>query len=41
VRGRLIIPPGDVLGLSLITVAGTTPLFIMGVAWHEVELDLE
>jgi hypothetical protein len=41
VRGRLIVPPGDVLGLSLITVAGTTPLFIMGVAWHEVELDLE
>lgn len=41
VRGRLIVPPGDVLGVSLITAAGTSPLFILGAAWHEVELDLE
>jgi hypothetical protein len=41
VRGRLIVPPGKVLGLSLFAASGTTQVFILGATWHEVELDLE
>jgi hypothetical protein len=41
VRGRVIVPPGKVLGLALVTNVGTSPLFIMGATWHEAELDLE
>jgi len=41
VHGRIIVPPGKVLGLSLLAPAGTTPLYLAGCTWHEVELDLE
>jgi hypothetical protein len=41
VHGRIIVPPGKVLGISLVAPAGTTPLYLAGVTWHEVELDLE
>jgi hypothetical protein len=41
VRARIIIPPSKLLGLSVFSGAGTTPLFLFGVNWHEIEADLE
>lgn len=41
VRGRIILPPGKLLGLQTLSGAGTAPLFMYGVNWHEIELDLE
>jgi hypothetical protein len=41
VKGKVIVPPGKVLGLSLLAPAGSSPLFIAGVTWYESELDLE
>jgi hypothetical protein len=40
-QGRVIVPPGQLLGVALLAPAGTTPLYIVGANWHEVELDLE
>lgn len=41
VAGRIIIPPGKVMGLTMLANAGTAPLYIPLVNWHEEELDLE
>jgi hypothetical protein len=41
VRGRIIVPPGRVLGLSLLAATGSTPAYNAGITWHEIELDLE
>ena len=41
VRGRVIVPPGKILGLALLAGTGTASYFVASVTWHEVELDLE
>jgi hypothetical protein len=41
VRGRIIVPPGKVLGLTLFAATATTQVFLLFATWHEVELDLE
>lgn len=41
VKGRMIIPPGQGLGLTVFAGAGTTPLFVPSLAWVELESDLE
>jgi len=40
-HGRLIVPPGKLLGLSIMAINTSAVLYIAGVTWHEVELDLE
>ena len=40
-RGRLIVPPGQGLGIVVYSPAGSTPLFAPTACWSEVELDLE
>ena len=40
-RGRLIVPPGQGLGLVVYSGAGTSPLFAPTACWNEIELDLE
>jgi len=41
VRGRVIVPPTKILGLTMLAGAGTSPLYIPSVEWYEAELDLE
>lgn len=41
VRGRVMIPPGKGLGISVFAGAGTAPLFIPSATWYEAEEDLE
>jgi hypothetical protein len=41
VRGGIAIPPGYALGLSVLSGAGTTPLYGIGLRWAELEVDLE
>lgn len=41
VKGRIIVPPGKALGLTVLAGTGTTPLYIPGATWAEIELDLE
>jgi hypothetical protein len=41
VKGRIIVPPGKVLGLSVLAATGASPTYIPGVTWYESELDLE
>lgn len=41
VKGRIIVPPGRVLGLAILAGAGTSPLYVPHATWHEVETDLE
>jgi len=41
VRGGIIVPPGKGLGIAVLAGAGTTPQYIAGWTWTEVELDLE
>jgi hypothetical protein len=40
-RGSIIVPPGYVLALAILSGAGTTPLYGIGARWGEMELDLE
>lgn len=40
-RGGLAIPPGYAMGLVVLSGAGTTPLYITGARWAELEVDLE
>jgi len=40
-RGRIIIPPGQGLGLAVYSGTGTSPLFAPVACWNEIELDLE
>lgn len=40
-KGKIVVPPGKVLGLTVLAGAGTSPLYIPGVTWVELELDLE
>lgn len=40
-RGQIIVPPGQGLGISVCSGTGTTPLFAPMACWSEVELDLE
>ena len=40
-RGRLIVPPGQGLGIVVYSGAGSSPLFAPMACWFEVELDLE
>jgi len=39
-RGRIILPPGQGLGIVVYAI-GTTPLFVPYACWNEVDLDLE
>lgn len=39
--GRLIVPPGFALGLSVLSGAGTTPLYGFSAQWSELEIDVE
>lgn len=41
VKGRIIVPPGKVLGVAFLAGTGTTPLYVPTFTWHEVEYDLE
>jgi hypothetical protein len=41
VHGRIIVPPGKVLGLAILAINTSAVLHITGITWHEVELDLE
>lgn len=41
IAGRIAIPPGACLGLNLVTLAGTTPLYAPFAEWVELETDLE
>jgi len=41
VRGGIIVPPGKVLGLALLSATGSTPLYLCGCNWFETQLDLE
>lgn len=41
VQGSIVLPPGYMLGLTVLAGAGTTPLFGFGASWLEVEADLE
>jgi hypothetical protein len=41
VRGGLLVPPGYALGFSILSGAGTTPLYMVGARWQELEIDLE
>lgn len=40
-QGRILIPPGRMIGWTVMTAAGTTPLFLGHAVWTELELDLE
>ena len=40
-RGRIIVPPQQGLGIVVYTAAGTSPLFVPFAMWSEIELDLE
>lgn len=40
-KGRMIIPPGYGLGISVFSAAGTTPLFLPYFDWIELPIDLE
>lgn len=39
--GSILVPPGYVLGIAILSGAGTTPLYAIGAIWDELELDLE
>lgn len=39
--GRLIVPPGFALGLSVLSGVGTTPLYGFSAQWAELEIDVE
>lgn len=39
--GRLIVPPGFALGLSILSGVGTTPLYGVSAQWAELEIDVE
>ncbi len=41
VRGRIIVPPGQGLGIVVYSAAGSSPLFAPLACWTEVEMDLE
>lgn len=41
VDGKIIIPPGQGLGLAVLAPAGTTPLYLPEAEWEEAESDLE
>lgn len=41
IRGGIAIPPGYALGLSVVSGAGTTPKYGIGVRFAELEVDLE
>lgn len=38
--GRIVVPPGYMLGISILSGAGTTPLYGVSLQWAEHELDL-
>lgn len=40
-RGRIIVPPGQGLGIVVYSGAGSSPLFAPMACWSEIELDLE
>lgn len=41
VNGRISVQPGQSLGLAVLALAGTTPLFLPIAEWVEVEADME
>lgn len=41
IRGGLAVPPGYALGLAILSGAGTTPLYVVGARWAELEVDIE
>jgi hypothetical protein len=41
IDGGIVVPPGYMLGLTVLAGAGTTPLFGFGVTWDELDCDLE
>lgn len=40
-EGGVVVPPGYMLGLTVLAGAGTTPLFGFGVIWSELAAELE
>jgi hypothetical protein len=40
-RGSIAVPPGYALGLAILSGAGTTPLYMVGARWAEIEVDLD
>jgi hypothetical protein len=40
-RGAIAIPPGYAAGFSILSGAGTTPLYLLGARWAELEVALE
>ena len=39
--GGVLVPPGYMLGMAVLSAAGTTPLYSFGVTWDEVQADNE
>lgn len=40
-EGGILVPPGYAFGLAILSGAGTSPLYAVGMEWTELELDLE
>jgi hypothetical protein len=41
IRGGIAVPPGYALGLAVLSGAGTTPLYGIGLRWAEIDVDLD